>query len=192
MNQQIVNLILGALISADLVVTLFNFFTLRKAKIIEAEVKHTFDVKFEEIRAKIQEQADQVRGMNKLNLDYKEQCLSEVLGPVYMLFERTSLALSRQTPNNQYIEREIYVKTNAAIRDILLSKAHLIPPDLLDDAAKLIDHYDHWIETFIQKRDVEKATDPYIYTHDFPPGSDEKFKDTFHRYRDELKLYKYY
>jgi len=192
MNQQIVNFIFGTLISADLVVTLFNYFTLRKAKIIEAEVKHTFDIKFEEIRAKIQEQTDQVREMNKLNLDYKEQCLSEVLGPVYLLFERTSLALSRQTPNNQYIEREIYVKTNAAIRDILLSKAHLIPPDLLEDAAKLIDHYDHWIETFIQKRDVEKSTESFIYTYDFPSGSDKKFKDTFHRYRDELMLYKNY
>ena len=111
---------------------------------------------------------------------------------MYLLFERTSLGLIRQTPNNQYIEREVYAKTNSAIRDILLNKAHFIPLDLLEDAAKLINHYDHWLETLIQKRDVEKSTEGYIYTGDFPTGSDTRFKDTFHRYRDELKLYKNY
>jgi hypothetical protein len=192
MSQDILTLIVGALISADLIVALFNFFSLRKVETTKAEVTHLFAQQGEEIKAQIAEQAQQVRDINKLNLDYKEKCLSEVLGPIYLLFERTKLALARQKPNSRYIEEEIYKKSNIAIRDILLSKAHLIPPDLLEDAAKLIDHYDHWLETYRQKREVEGSTDAYVFTFNFPKDSDKKFKDTFHRFRDELKLYKNY
>jgi hypothetical protein len=66
----------------------------------------------------------------------------------------------------------------------------LIPPDLVDDAARLIDHYDHWNETYIQKREIEESKEEYIFTHDFPQGADKNFKDCFHKYREELKLYK--
>ena len=49
---------------------------------------------------------------------WKEQSLSELLGPVNMLLDRTDSAFKRWKPNSLFLEAEIIAKSNSKIRDL--------------------------------------------------------------------------
>jgi len=81
---------------------------------------------------------------------------------------------------------------NRTIRDLLLSKGHLIPPDLLNEAGLLIEHYDRWIEEFEKKRLSENPDlkTPFIFVGPdgfaFPVQAEKGFRDAFHQLWNEL------
>jgi hypothetical protein len=118
--------------------------------------------------------------------------LSQLLGPVFMQLDRTSRAFQRWKGKNLYLEAKVIREGNTTIRDLLLQKAHLIPPDLLDHAGKLIEHYDRWLEEYEKKRASEnpdlESTFVFVGPEGFPfPHQSEKaFKDSFSRIFKEL------
>jgi hypothetical protein len=65
-----------------------------------------------------------------------------------MLLNRTEKAFIRLTANNRFVEAKILKESNEKIRDLLLTKGHLIPIELIDDANKLVEHFDRYLEEF--------------------------------------------
>ena len=118
--------------------------------------------------------------------EWRERSLAEVLGPVYMQLDRTGRAVQRWQGGNTFIEEKIMKDGNTAIRDILLTKAHLLPPALLEDAGLLIAHYDRWFEEFERVRGGDHPQDqvPFVRVTEegftWPKASEQAFKDAFH------------
>ncbi|MCD4744062.1 MAG: hypothetical protein K8R67_16495 [Desulfobacteraceae bacterium] len=123
---------------------------------------------------------------------WKEESVSKLLAPLNMQFDRTKRAFKRWNSLNLFIEAKVVGVGNETIRDLLLSKGHLIPPELLEDAGKLIEHYDVWLEKFQEQRSSEtpdlKATFLFVGPDGFPfPGEAEgRFRDKYKEYWKEL------
>ena len=125
---------------------------------------------------------------------WKEQSLSELLGPVNMLLDRTDSAFKRWKPNSLFLEAEIIAKSNSKIRDLLLEKGHLIPPELLPDATKLVEHYDKWLEKYdensknLKSHPEKKSSFTFVGPdgYPFPRQSADKFQKSFRDYWDDL------
>src|SRR3954453_12311963 len=61
---------------------------------------------------------------------WRENSVIQLLGPVYIQLDRTKRAFDRWDGKNLFLEAEVIKNGNLAIRDLLLSKPHLIPPEL--------------------------------------------------------------
>lgn len=172
-----VNSLLGGLFSGALLSFLVRYVLLEKITTLESEIKAQFERAIHVFQSK---------------REWKERSVSELLGPLYMQFERTRLGFERWRSQNIYLEGKVIRDGNQTIRNLILEKADLIPPDLLADAAKLVEHYDLWLEKFETKRltenpDLETA---FIFTgpdgYPFPRLSEKRFKDTFKGLWNEL------
>lgn len=123
---------------------------------------------------------------------WKEESVSELLGPLNMQFDRTQRAFKRWKSQDLYLEAKVVKVGNEVIRDLLLNNGHLIPPELLDDAGKLIEHYDVWLEKFEEQRSSENPNleTKFVFVgpdgFPFPTKSEEKFRTTFNEYWAEL------
>lgn len=123
---------------------------------------------------------------------WKEKSVAELLGPMSMELDRTKGALNRWTKQNLYIEAKIMKVGNEKIRDLLLSKGHLIPADLIPDANKLIEHYDVWLELYEKSRGGKepdlKAEFVFAATegYSFPKEAEAHFKERLRVYMKEL------
>ncbi len=113
-----------------------------------------------------------------------------LLGPIYVQFDRTKRAFDRWDQEYLYLEANVIHQGNTIIRGLLLTKGHLIPPEFLDHAGKLIDHYDGWLGGFDRIRVKKEAREDvsFVFTFDFPRESATAFRKEFRRVRD--KLYK--
>jgi putative intracellular protease/amidase len=60
---------------------------------------------------------------------WKEKSVALLLGPLYMQFDRTQRAFDRWQDKNLYLEAKVIREGNLTIRDLLLSKSDLIPPE---------------------------------------------------------------
>jgi hypothetical protein len=123
---------------------------------------------------------------------WKEQAVTELLAPLYMQFQRTERAFGRWNSKNLYLEMKVVKGGNEAIRDLLLMKGHLIPPELREDAGSLIEHYDVWLEKF-EKQRLSESPDlnaPFVFVgpdgYPFPADEERKFRETFKAYWDDL------
>jgi hypothetical protein len=123
---------------------------------------------------------------------WKETSVSELLGPMNMQFDRTYRAFLRWNKKNIFLEAKVVKVGNEIIRDLLLCKGHLIPPELLEDAGKLIEHYDVWLEIFENKRSTENPESETTFVFagpkgfPFPRESETKFRSKFNEYWEEL------
>lgn len=123
---------------------------------------------------------------------WKERSVAELLGPLYMQFERTKRAFKRYDANNTYLEAKVLREGNLAIRDLLLRNSHLIPPNLLDDAARLVEHYDRWLEEFERLRSSppSESDTPFVFVGPkgflFPSDAEDNFKAAFRESWNEL------
>lgn len=128
----------------------------------------------------------------KSRRSWKEESVSDLLGPINMQFDRTQRAFKRWHTQNLYLEAKVVKVGNETIRDLLLSKGHLIPPELLEDAGKLVEHYDVWLEKFEEQRSTENPNleASFVFVgpegFPFPTESEEKFKNKFSEYWNEL------
>jgi hypothetical protein len=122
----------------------------------------------------------------------KEQALSEVLGPIVMQLERSKRAFGRWEGRDDFLEGKVVKEANTEIRDLLLAKGHLLPPELLSGAGDLIEHYDRWLEEYADKREGPNAAEHRgpLYVgplgYPFPRKADAAFRETFARLRSEL------
>lgn len=113
--------------------------------------------------------------------------LLELLAPLKVHFDRTRSAFRDWSGFNEAIENEI-MRSNKYIRDHLISKWYLIPPDLQEDARKLVFHYDAWLAEYDRLRPggVRDMTEAFVFVgtkgKPFPGESERRFinrYDTF-------------
>ena len=171
--EDFVKLLLSGLLSGSVISAVIGIILYRRSKTIEAEVKHQFETQFALFQSK---------------RIWKEQIVSELLGPLYMQFDRTKRAYDRWDGKNLYLEANIIREGNTVIRDLLLTKGHLVPPDLLEHAGKLIDHYDIWLEEFDKVRVKKESGEDvsFVFTYNFPRDSEKAFRESFRKIRSEL------
>lgn len=128
----------------------------------------------------------------KSQYSWKEQSVTELLAPLNMQFERTERAFGRWNSKNLYLEMKVVKVGNETIRDLLLTKGHLIPPDLRAEAGSLVEHYDVWLEKFEKQRLSENPDldAPFVFVgpdgYPFPSKAERKFRETFKSYWDDL------
>jgi hypothetical protein len=124
--------------------------------------------------------------------EWKEQSIAEVLGPVYMQLARSNRAFERWRDRNDFLEGQVVKQANTEIRDLLLAKGHLLPPELVKHAIDLVEHYDRWLEEYARKREgpnADEETGPVFVGplgFPFPHEADTAFRETFDRLRAEL------
>lgn len=125
---------------------------------------------------------------------WKESSVSELLGPIYLQLSRTRRAFDRWRGENLYLEASVVRAGNVAVRDLLLSKPHLIPPELREHASALVVHYDVWLEEFDRwrsDREVAEESGPaFVFVgpkgFPFPRVAEAAFNETFERYWSDL------
>lgn len=122
----------------------------------------------------------------------KEQILAELLSPVVMQLDRTEQAFKRWHSQNLYLEAKIIKEGNLFIHDLLLAKPHLIPPDLVADAQRLVTHYDRWLEEYDRLRAGPEPdlSETFVFVgpkgYPFPRSSAQRFKDKYEQWQQEL------
>ena len=79
-----------------------------------------------------------------------------------------------------------------AVIGLLLTNAHLIPPELFNDAGRLVEHYDVWLEEFENRRNSENPNleSEFVYAgpkgFPFPRDAEDNFKKKYDEYWNEL------
>jgi len=123
---------------------------------------------------------------------WKERSVAELLGPMNIQFDRTKRAFDRWRDKNLYLEIKVIKTGNETIRDLLLTKGHLIPPELVNDAGKLVEHYDVWLELFEKQREGKEPDLKSQFTfaapegYPFPSEAEAHFKEKYREYWTQL------
>jgi len=176
-NASFFQVTLGGLLGSSIATAVLGAMLLRWSKTVEAEIKSHFDQQFNVFQS---------------TRSWKQQSLSELLGPLVMQFERTKAAFDRWAEKNLFLEAQIVRQGNQTIRDTLLAKGHLIPPGLIQHATSLIVHYDVWMEAFdrIRGQASPAAETPFVFVgpagYPFPRDAEKAFKHEFERLQREL------
>ena len=190
--QTLVATLLGGFFSGSVVAGFMRMLFHQRTEQISAEVRQQFQRRTEQISAEVRQQFEQELLRYRSTMVWKEQVLSELLGPVAMQLDRTERAFKRWKSRNLYIETKIIREGNKTIRDLLLSKAHLIPRDLLRDARRLVEHYDRWLEEYDRIRGgTEPQLDkPFVFVgpegYPFPSDAAQRFQERFEAIWTEL------
>jgi len=137
----------------------------------DARLKNTIETEFKKMDTYFNAQ-----------FDHKHRVLEELLGPIMIQLERSSITLNSYDENNYY--REVILKQcNETIRDLILTKGHLIPPDLQTEAIEFLKHYDSWLEQYHKVRVVDKNMEkPFVFTHNFPHDAKARFIEKYKSY----------
>jgi hypothetical protein len=144
------------------------------------------------LRPKIKAHFDESFRVFESKRSWKQQALFELLGPLQMQFERTKRAFDRWDHRNLYLEGKVVREGNQTIRDLLLTKGHLIPPHLMGDASQLVEHYDAWLEAFdrIRGEDSTMSDKAFVFVgpdgYPFPAEAEVNFKAEFRKIQREL------
>lgn len=123
---------------------------------------------------------------------WKEESVADLLAPLNMQFDRTKRAFKRWNSQNLFLEAKVVRVGNEIIRDLLLNKGHLIPPELLENAGELVEHYDVWLEKFEKQRSTENPDleTTFVFVgpdgFPFPHKAEKKFRDKYKEYWKEL------
>jgi hypothetical protein len=153
--------------------------------IVTALLNLIFKSRLEKITNDIKNQSEQISTIFKSRHSWKEQSIAELLGPINMLLNRTDGAFRRLTANNKFIEAKILKESNEKIRDLLLQKSHLIPAELINDANKLVEHYDRYLEEFEKIRGGKNPDldAPFVFVgpqgYPFPRSSADRFQEKY-------------
>ncbi|GAA4003227.1 hypothetical protein GCM10022408_13440 [Hymenobacter fastidiosus] len=133
--------------------------------IVTALVNLLFKARFERIATDIKSQSEQIGLIYRSQYTWREQSLSELLGPINILLSRTEKAFKRLGPHNTFVEARILKESNEKIRDLLLQKSHLTPASLSGDALALIEHFDRYLEEFEKLRggQAPAAEAPFVF-----------------------------
>lgn len=165
---------LGGLLGSGLATTLLGMILARRIQRIQRQVEEEFNTR-------------------QSRRDYQRQALFELFGPSKMQFLRTKRAFDRWRDRNDFLEEQVVRAGNLAIRNLLLEKGHLIPPDLINHAESLIEHYDAWLEAFERERGSGKKANLEVKRifvgpagYPFPKDAEKAFRARADQLQREL------
>ncbi len=157
------------------------------ATIISASVAFLFHKRKERYNAEIKREFESLSQVSNNYFEWKKKTVG-LLGKVYIHLNRSQKAFqnkySKLKTYDPYFEDEIMFTSNKLIRDLLIENADNIPPNLLEEASKLIEHYDAWLIKYHKLRKIEMdTTTVQIYVGPdgfrFPEQAEEKFKSSY-------------
>jgi hypothetical protein len=160
--------------------------------VVSAILGLIFHRRLKSVEARLNEELQRNVEIFRTTRAWKEAAISELFGPMVMQFDRVKRAFNRYKRKNIYLETKVIAEGNTTIKTLLLSHGHLIPAELLDDAGRLVEHFEVWLEEFERVRDEKK---PELETQfvfvgpqgfGFPRQSEQKFVATFHNLRKEV------
>ena len=175
--MNLLSTVLTAVISSAVVAAVIGALLLRR----NTQIQETIKLQFAQLGATAASQRQ-----------WKERSVTELLGPIFMQLDRTERAFRRWQAHNVFLESKVIREGNLVIRDLLLSKPHLIPPDLLTEAGLLVEHYDRWLEEFARVRDASQPdlSEAFVFVgpkgYPFPRDSAKKFEARFRHLWSEL------
>jgi len=146
----------------------------------------------ETIKKEVEAQFLRLLDRERFQRGWKERAVSELLVPVCIQLDRTKRAFARWETKNIFLEAKVIRDGNLVIRDLLLKNPHLIPPELLQDAGRFVEHYDRWIEEFekIRGERTPELDAPFVFVgpkgFPFPSDAEKRFHDTFAEYWQQL------
>ncbi|WP_125723103.1 hypothetical protein [Flavobacterium ustbae] len=155
--------------------------------ILTSGIVYYFHKKTERTNAEIRHEFDRMAKIQNTDFEWQKQT-TELLGQVYIHLNRTRLAFvntySKLKKYNAHFEDEIMYVSNKKIRDILLENGHHLPPELLGEASKLIEHYDAWLIKYNDMRKVNKdEVTIHVYVgpdgFKFPEKAEGMFKEKY-------------
>ena len=176
-GESIPQIILNGLVSGAVVSAILGLFFQRYLKSVEARIN-------EELQRNVE--------VFRTTRAWQEAAIAELLGPMVMQFDRIKRAFNRYQRKNIYLETKVIAEGNSTIKTLLLSRGHLIPTELIDDAGRLVEHFDVWLEEFERVRDEKKPEleTPFVFVgpkgFGFPTRSEQKFIEAFHRLRNKV------
>lgn len=138
--------------------------------VVAAIVSVIFKRKTEEIAAEIKNQFELLSLSQKSGHAWKEKAIAELFGPLNFELKRTKKAFHRYKGENIFLETQVLKQGNERIRNLLLNQSYLVPPDLMEDSYKLIEHYDVWLEQFALFRETENPTEVQKFIFAGPKG----------------------
>jgi hypothetical protein len=159
-------------------------------------VAYLFHKRTERANALIKREFEILAQKQNNDFEYKKQT-TQLLGQVYIYLNRTRKAYenkySKLTKYDPYFEDEIVFASNKRIRDLILENGHHIPPDLLEEASKIVEHFDVWFTKYNNIRKVEKdITTIHIYVGPdgfrFPVKAEERFKESYIKLFNSISL----
>ena len=106
--------------------------------------------------------------------------VESLLKPLIQQFDRTRAAFLEYQPGNLRAEAELR-DGNQRARDLLVDNRTLIPEALRDDAARLVEHYEVWLQEYARLRNGEKPDIGVpVYAgpkgYPFPTESERRFR----------------
>ena len=168
--DDILKLILASLFSSAVAAGFIAIIFKRKTERISNEIKNQFEL---------------LLMTQKTGHAWNEKAVSELFGPIVFQFARTKLAFERYGGSNEYLETKVLKDGNEKIKNLILEKSYLIPPDLMEDANELVKHYDVWLEELNKFRGTENPTEikKFIFAgpqgFPFPRKAEVKFKEKY-------------
>lgn len=169
MDEDTIILILKSVSISTIITVVISYLTLKRTETLKADIKRRFDVYSQ---------------MQMTELSWKKET-ANILGQIYINLNRTRLAFERKVDSyDKYREEEIFYNSNKFVRDLILNNGHHIPPDLLDEASKLVEHYDAWLVKYNKVRIINQdSSTKHIYVgpdgYRFPFDAEEKFKEKY-------------
>ena len=174
--SETLQIILGSTLATTLFTSIIAFLFHKKTERTNALLKREFEL---------------LAQRDNTDLEFKKQS-AQLLGQVYMYLNRTRKSYKNKysilKEYNQYYEDEIVYKSNQQLRTLLLENGHYIPPNLLEEASNIVEHFDVWFSKYHQIRKINKDTETIqIYVgpdgFHFPITAENKFKESY------IKLY---
>lgn len=102
---------------------------------------------------------------------------------------RIQIALSQYKERKHPFKEDILKEYNETIRNILLTKGHLIPNDLLEHAADLVAHYDKWLQAYhLLRVETDNEENRWVFVGGFPKQAEIEFNKKYNSYRKDLKI----
>ncbi len=163
--------------------------------IFTSAIAFYFHKKEQRVNSEIKREFDRISQVQNTDFEWKRQT-TELLGQVYIHLSRTRIAFdntySKLKKYDAIFEDEVIYHSNKIIRDILITNGHHLPPELLDEASKLIEHYDAWLITYHKIRKVNNDTTTIqVYVGPegfaFPSMAEGKFKEKYIEMFQEIR-----
>lgn len=130
--------------------------------------------------------------------EWKKETLSKLLAPLRMELGRNKDTFFRylktqhtDESGRDYLEDEIFKKSAERIIHILITHASLIPLHLTQDALKIIQHYDVWLEQYQRFRSEHSNTSSqFVFAgtegYPFPAESENRFVEYYEQLWNEM------
>lgn len=110
--------------------------------------------------------------------------LHDLLGPLHMHFLAARAAYRGYLENGRsFLFARSLRRVNVSARTLLMSRGHLLPRPLQEDAAALIAHYDVWLTLWDAHRKALKPalSDPFVFENSFtyPKEAEDRIEALF-------------